>query len=191
MRRRCRVRGLVVRDCRKLDSSDVTRGRGIPVTTPARTLVDLAPLLELDDLARAAHEAGVRHHTTLLQAKAVLARGPNAAGAAKLRPVFDGDAPAVLSWMERTALAGILAAGLPRPRVNRKKGAHYLDLRWPGLTVELQSYRYHHSRHAWEEDHRRRRAARSRGDRFREYSYDDVVDLRAMVEELGALVARP
>lgn len=169
--------------------SERTRWRGIPVTTPARTLVDLAAVLSPEDLALACHEAGVRHHTTPRQVKAVLKRHPNAPGAAKFRPIFDGDAPAILSWMEGRALRAVLRAGLPRPEVNRKKGANYLDLRWPGLTVELQSYRFHHSRHAWERDHDRRRAARARGDEFRSYTYEDVLEGRAMVEELTELLA--
>jgi hypothetical protein len=77
------------------------------------------------------------------------------------------------------------------PDVNRKKGANYVDMRWPGLTVELQSYRFHHSRHAWEQDYERRRAARARGDEFRTYTYEDVLEERAMVEELGGLVGPP
>jgi hypothetical protein len=83
----------------------------------------------------------------------------------------------------------VLGAGLLRPEVNRRKGAHYVDMRFPGLTVELQSYRFHHSRHAWEDDARRRRAARARGDEFKTYTYEDVLEARAMVEELAELLA--
>jgi hypothetical protein len=91
--------------------------------------------------------------------------------------------------MERRALDVFERAGFPRPEVNRKRGAHYVDLRWPGLTVELNGYRFHHSRHAWEEDHRRRRAARARGDAFRTYTYEDVLEERTMVEEVRGLLA--
>jgi Transcriptional regulator, AbiEi antitoxin len=38
--------------------------RGVPVTSVAETLVDLAAVLNAEELARACHEAGVRHHTT-------------------------------------------------------------------------------------------------------------------------------
>jgi very-short-patch-repair endonuclease len=53
-----------------------------------------------------------------------------------------------------------------------------VDCRWPDhrLTVELDSYRYHHSRHAWEQDRRREREARARGDEFRRYTYGDVFE---------------
>jgi len=49
--------------------------RGIPVTTVARTLVDLAAVLAADDLARACHEAGVRHGTTPADVEAALGAG--------------------------------------------------------------------------------------------------------------------
>jgi hypothetical protein len=173
----------------KLDPSDRTRWHGIPVTTPARTLLDLAPHMTVEELALAAHNAGVRHHLTPRQVKEVLARRPNAPGASKFRPIFEGDAPAILSWMERRALAAVASSDLPKPAVNRRMAEGYVDLRWPGLTVELQSYRFHHSRHAWERDHDRRRAARGRGDEFRTYTYEDVLEGRAMVKELRALLA--
>jgi hypothetical protein len=54
-----RVKGVKTRT-RRLDARDATAWRGIPVTTVPRTLVDLSSLLSLDELARAAHEAGVR-----------------------------------------------------------------------------------------------------------------------------------
>ena len=55
-----KVKGIKTRRTRQLDKRDVTRVRGIPVTTVPRTLVDLAATLTADDLARACHEAGVR-----------------------------------------------------------------------------------------------------------------------------------
>src|SRR5207247_2961603 len=35
----------------------------------------------------------------------------------------------------------------------------------------LDSYRFHHSRHAWEQDRRRDREARARGDELRRYTW--------------------
>jgi hypothetical protein len=56
--------------------------------------------------------------------------------------------------------------------------------------VELDSYRYHSSRHAWERDRHREREARARGDEFRRYTYGDVFDdPRLMLSELGPLLA--
>jgi very-short-patch-repair endonuclease len=67
---------------------------------------------------------------------------------------------------------------LPLPQTNRVASGRRVDCRWPEhrLTVELDGYRYHHSRHAWEQDRRREREARQRGDEFRRYSHGDVWD---------------
>ena len=67
---------------------------------------------------------------------------------------------------------------LPLPNTNRPAGGRYVDCRWPdhALTVELDGYRYHSSRHAWEHDRRREREAYARGDDFRRYTYGDVFE---------------
>jgi hypothetical protein len=55
--------------------------------------------------------------------------------------------------------------------------------------VELDSYRYHGSRHAWELDRRREREAHARGDDLRRYTYGDVFDdPRPMMSELRGLL---
>jgi hypothetical protein len=69
-----RVKGVRTRRARR----QATQWRGVPVTTMAETLVDLAAVLNEQELARACHEAGVRHHTTPRQIEAVLARRPSA-----------------------------------------------------------------------------------------------------------------
>ena len=168
--------------------------RGIPVTTVPRTLVDLAAELNKDDLARACHEAGVRYRTTPAQVEAVLARRPNIAGATKLRAVIRGDVRVTLSKLEQRFLDQLEQHGLPLPRTNRSAGGRRVDCRWPEhrLTVELDSYRYHHSRHAWERDRRREREAHARGDQFRRYTFGDVSEHpRPMLRELSALLNAP
>jgi very-short-patch-repair endonuclease len=168
-----RVPGVKTRRSRAIEA---TTYRGIPVTTVPRTLVDLAAVLDLDDLARAFHEAEVRHGTTPAQVEAVLERRPKSPGAAKLRAVLRGDTPVTLSRLEKRFLVLLREAGLPAPRTNRPAGGYRVDCHWPDhrLTVELDSYRYHHSRHAWEQDRRGERQARARGDEFRRYTWADV-----------------
>jgi hypothetical protein len=76
--------------------------------------------------------------------------------------------------------------------VNRRVDGRYVDCRWPEhhLTVELDSYRYHHSRHAWEQDRQREREARTRGDEFRRYTWLDVDERQApMLTDLRQLLA--
>jgi hypothetical protein len=152
--------------------------RGIPVTSVARTLVDIAGERTEEDLARACHEAGVRFRTTPRQVNLVLARRPRAPGAGKLRRIVSGDSPVLLSKLEKRFRKLLRDDGLALPQTNRPAGAHYVDCRWPdhGLTVELDSYRFHSSRHAWEQSYRREREAYARGDEFRRYCWSDVFD---------------
>jgi very-short-patch-repair endonuclease len=183
-----RIEGVTTRRSRSIER---TTHRGIPVTTVPRTLVDLASHLPLDALARACHEAGVKHDTTPRQVEAVLAKRPRAKGAKKLRAVLRGDMPVTLSELERQFQQRLREADLPLPETNRPAGGRRVDCRWPEhrLTVELDSYRYHHSRHAWEQDRRREREARARGDEFRRYTYGDVVEHPSlMLAELRALL---
>jgi very-short-patch-repair endonuclease len=186
-----RLEGVRTRRSRGLERGDGMSFRRIPVTTVPRTLVDLAGVMSLGDLARACHEAGVLHRTTPAQVAEVLDRRPNRPGATRLRRVLWGDVHVTLSTLERRFLELLRAHGLLLPQTNRPAGGRRVDCRWPELrlTVELDGYRYHHSRHAWELDRRREREARSRGDEFRRYTYGDVVDEpRLMLEELRALL---
>jgi hypothetical protein len=165
--------------------------RGIPVTTPAETLVDLAAAVDEAELARACHEAGVRHHTTPNQVEVVLVRRPKTPGAAQLRRVLRGEVKVTLSALEGRFLKRLRDARLPLPRTNRVAGSRRVDCRWPdiNLTVELDSYRYHRSRHAWEQDRRREREAYARGDALRRYTHGDVFEsLQPMMQELRALL---
>ena len=82
---------------------------------------------------------------------------------------------------------------LPLPETNRSAGGRRVDCRWPEhrLTVELDSYRFHHSRHAWEQDRRREREAHARGEELRRYSWGDVFERPApLVAELERRLTR-
>lgn len=179
-----RVEGVSVKRYRSLHPADVTHFRGIPVTSVARTLVDLAEVLPVEELARACHEAGVRYGTTPAHVEKVLARRPNSPGAAKLRGVLRGDAKVLLSKLEKGFLDLLRNAGLPLPLTNRPVGEWRVDCYWLeyGLIVELDSYRYHNSRESWERDRLRERDARARGNEFRRYSWGDVFERPAQVE---------
>jgi hypothetical protein len=184
-----RVPGVTTRRSRQLDSR--TTWRNIPITTVARTLVDVAADLPLDALARACHEAGVRHRTTPAQVEAVLAQRPNTPGATKLHHILRGDVRVTLSKLEKRFLQLLRQEGLALPQTNRPAGGRRVDCRWPqqNLTIELDSYQFHNSRHAWEQDRHREREARARGDEFRRYTYGDVFEYPAhMLTELRALL---
>jgi very-short-patch-repair endonuclease len=157
--------------------------RGIPVTTVPATLIDLTPSMPTNQLAKACHDAQVRFGTT----PGHFERPPR-----KLRAILTGDIPVTLSELENRFLERLREAGLPLPITNRRAGTKRVDCRWPAhrLTVELDSYRYHHTRHAWEQDRAREREAHARGDQHRRYTYGDVFeDSRQMLAELHELLA--
>src|SRR5436190_12307521 len=172
------IKGVGTRRSRQLDHREGIKFRGIPCTTVARTLVDVAGVLPKAALARAVHEAGVLYRTQPEDIEAVLARRPNAKGATDLRQVLRGDTKVALSKLERRFLRLLRENNLQLPETNTLVGGRYVDCRWPKqkLTVELDSYRYHGSRHAWEQDRKRERQARARGDDFRRFTWADVVE---------------
>jgi hypothetical protein len=186
-----RIEGVRVHRCRVLDARSCTIVRGIPVTSVPRTLVDIAAELSDDALARACHEAGVRYRTTPGQVEAELALRPNVPGARRLRRVIAGDVQVTLSAIERRFVKLIRAERRVLPVTNRPAGGRRVDCRWPEqrLTVELDSYRFHNSRHSWEQDRRREREAYARGDQHRRYTYGDVYEQPApMLIELKDLL---
>jgi hypothetical protein len=189
-----RIDGLVTRRL-KLNRRDVTRHKGIPCTSPARTLVDLAADTDDDAFARLCHEAGVKYDTTPRQVKEALARRGRVKGAARIMRVMEGKTQVTLSVFERGFLDALEAADLPLPdQVNKRVGSKRIDCRWTkhGVTVELVSYRFHNSKYSWDQDHERKRQARARGDKWRSFTYDDVFkDQTYMLSELRELLGEP
>jgi very-short-patch-repair endonuclease len=186
------ISGIDTRRIRAMDPRDRMTWRGIPVTTPARTLVDLVAVVSADALARAVHQAGVLHGTTPDDVEAVIKRRPRSKGIADLREVLHGDGKRILSKLERAFIRLLEVNDLPLPKTNRLAGGLFVDCRWPEhkLTVELDGYRYHRSRHAWQQDRLRERQAYARGDQFRRYTWADVVEHpRPVLEELRAVLA--
>jgi hypothetical protein len=154
-----------------LDTSTLDR---IPITTVPRILLDLAPSATPKDLARACHEAWVRHRTGPDQVEACIARNPRKNGAAKLRRTLGADV--TLSALEDQFVALLRGHGLPLPRTNVDRHGDKVDCHWPqhDLTVELLSYRFHATRRAFEAA-----VARRRRSNHVAYTYGDVFDRAA------------
>jgi hypothetical protein len=182
--------GVLVHRTRRV--SDAARYREIPVTTVPRTVVDLAADSTPADLALVFHEARIRFGVRPEYVEAVLGRG-RFRGAAKLRRVIRGDERVLLSELERGFIALLQRHNLPLPQTNIPKDGHWVDCWWAEykLTVELDTYRYHGTRHAWERDQKRERTARKRGD-YRRYVWGDVFELpEELVAELSPALAAP
>ena len=133
----------------------------------------------------------MKYGTTADSVQAALSRRGNVPGAALVRAVIHGDVKVTLSVLERRFIQILADAGLPLPDTNVRVGSYRVDCRWiaPGITIELDSYRYHRTRRAWEQSHAREREARRRGDKWRRFTYDDVMgDPAYMLAELRKLL---
>jgi very-short-patch-repair endonuclease len=141
-----RRRGIRVHRTPTLARRDTTRQSGIPVTTPARTLLDLAGVAPANWLGRAVREAEVLR---LVDVSQLLAASASRRGAARLRElVSDGPAP-TRSELEDRTLDLMRRHGLPRPLVNatvRAGGRAYeVDFLFQEhrVIVEADGERYH------------------------------------------------
>jgi hypothetical protein len=187
-----RPKGVICHRTRRV--TDATTYRGIPITTVARTVVDMAPGSTPGELAELFHHAVVRFRVKPYHVEAVLKRRPNAKGAQTLRRVINGDERALLSVLERGFIAVLRKHDLPLPKTNIPEDGHWVDCRWPEqrLTVELDSYEFHATRHAWQKDYQREREARKRGDQYRRYIWEDVFeDSDPMIADLRQLLSTP
>lgn len=144
----------VHRSCQLLPVYDTTVHFGIPVTTPARTLLDLASRLDDDALARAINDARLSGHLRLPQLADMLARFPRRPGTPRLRSLLDDGRGPTRSAFEDAFIAFAQRHGLPRPEVNCVVAGHEVDalFRDHDLAVELDGYRYHDGRRAFERD---------------------------------------
>jgi very-short-patch-repair endonuclease len=145
--------GLRIRTTTTFDPRDATRRDGIPATTPARTLLDLAAELAPDQLLDALTQARVGRLLTDDDLRAVLARHPRHRGTRRLGDAFTG--PATRSRLEHAFLALVEEQDLPRPAVNQQVAGFEADAWWPdhGLVVELDGRAAHAAR--WAADARR------------------------------------
>jgi very-short-patch-repair endonuclease len=159
--------GLRIHRTRRLDPRDVMRHRGIWVTTPARTLLDLADVLPDKGLRRAVRQAQALHLTNVRQIADVLARANGRRGATRLaKLIADGPTP-TRSELEDLVLGVVLDGGLARPQINPRLGRVYPDLRWPEqrLTVECDSRTWHDGKLAGEDDAERQARLEADGER--------------------------
>lgn len=132
---RARRAGIRIHRSTTLDPSHVTRRAGIPVTTPSRTLADLRGTVPPVRFAAALREAEV------------------------LGLPVDGplEADRTRSELEARFLGICRRHRLQAPRVNARVGPFLVDFLWPEqrLVVELDGYRFHRGRAAFEADRAR------------------------------------
>jgi very-short-patch-repair endonuclease len=152
--------GIRIRRVAALGRKDIRRRAGIPLTSPARTLTDLAAALEPLELENALADAKFRGLVRDSELRAAIERAPKRSGTAALgrllaRQRDAGVGPArTRSGYERKLLELIDAAALPRPVTNVPVEGHMVDMFWPSqrLIVEFDGFGGHGRREAFETD---------------------------------------
>lgn len=183
-----------------LTPGDVTRIERIPVTSLARTLVDLAGVVPPDHLAKALSEAERIHRVDVGAIEAALdrLRHRNGPGNARLEAVLaDHDARGLeltRRELEHRFLALVGDGGeLPRPRTNAMIDGMEVDAVWPAarVAVELDGWEFHRHRRAFQNDREKANALTTAGWTVLRFTHYDVVHRPAHVrEQLRRVVVR-
>ena len=134
---------------------DRTVVEGIPVTTVARTLLDLAEAAPAR-LERALEAAERMGFFDLRKVESLMDRNPGRRGSRVLEAALDSyrDPSLTRSELERRFLRLCRRAGLPAPATNIWIAGQEVDAVWCGkrLAVELDSHEFHRTRAAFERD---------------------------------------
>ena len=151
---------IVLHHARGLTAEDRALVEGIPVTSLARTLLDLAATLRFDRLEKAIERGEELRLLDLREIDALLARTVGHPGRGRLRKALElyRDPVFTRSGLERRFLALVEEAGMPRPATGFNELGYELDVYWPDqrFAVELDTYGTHGSHGAFERDRLRR-----------------------------------
>jgi very-short-patch-repair endonuclease len=166
-----------------LHPADATRRHGIPVTSAARTLLDLAATTSVD---RALNEARIHRLVSDPSLNEQFSRYPRHRGTAALKEAMRTEPKLTRSEAERRVLDLIREAGLPTPEANVRIAGYEVDLLWreQNLVVEIDGYAFHSSRRSFELDRRKQSALAAAGLRVARVTW------RQAQEEAIAVAAR-
>jgi very-short-patch-repair endonuclease len=182
--------GVCIHRSRTLTARDIRIHDGVPVTSPARTLLDLGELLTERECELAYDRALVARIMTAVEVERVLDGAHGRAGKRLLRKLLARQCgPTVTrSEAEERFLALIRRAKLPEPRVNARVHGYEVDFYWPGrLIVEIDGFRFHSTQRAFEHDHRKDAVLRGGGFPVLRFTWHQIT---AEVVAVVALVAQ-
>ena len=129
-----------------LPSKDLGTFDGIPVTSPIKTLIDLATFLSVPKLEAAVNAADKHDLVDPEQLRAALEARQGLRGVRALRDLLDRHTFRLTrSKLERYFLPIVRWAGLPTPETRVWLNGYVVDFFWPdlGLVVETDGQRYH------------------------------------------------
>jgi hypothetical protein len=190
--------GLRVHRTRWLDPQDVVQCEGIPTTSPARTLVDLASALDYRPLRRTVRQAQSLRLVHVRQLVEALGRLRSRRGVRKLAQIVaTGPAP-TRSELEDVVLDLVLGGGLAHPDVNVPlvlRGCRVVpDFRWPDqhVVIEADGAAWHDYRLAREDDADRQALLEAHGERVLRVTWHQAIAQRAQtLSRLRAAGAPP
>ena len=115
------------------------------VTSPARTLLDMAPRLTDRQLRRAFNKLRLSHHLRLEHVRDMIERFPRHPGAARLTPLAATRRGATHSGIEDKFADFCEHHGLPEPAFNEQIAGRQVDALFPAhrLIVEIDAYETH------------------------------------------------
>lgn len=187
--------GVRVRRTTRLDPVDRARRSTLPVTSLARTLVDLAEHLAASELERAVAEAVALHGLRITAVRSAMGRRPGTRGRAVLRDVLDAaDGPRrSRSEAEARFLALVRDADLPAPATDVLIGRFRVDAVWHAarVVVEVDGFAFHRSRRKFDRDRERDAVLQSAGYLVIRTTWRQIVDEpAATAARLAAVLAR-
>jgi very-short-patch-repair endonuclease len=169
----------------RLDPRDRGLKFGIPTTSPARALVDLAASATADEVERAIAEARARRLVTDRHLSDTLDRARNRPGVSAMRALLrhQGGPRLTRSEAERRLLRLIRAASLPEPEANVRVEGLEVDFLWrqARVIVEVDGFAFHGHRRAFERDRLRDMALRDRGFEVIRVTWKQLVDQPLLV----------
>ena len=179
--RQCgRPAGVRVHRTRVIDAKDRRQRDGLELTSPARTLLDLASESSDRELDRALNEARVHRLLGNRELTDVLGRANGRHGAPRLAALIRlHDGPALTrSEAERRLLELIRAAGLPEPETNVRLFGFEVDFLWRShnLVVEVDGFAFHATPRAFERDHDRNRVLEDAGVTVKRVTWRQIVE---------------
>lgn len=170
----------------QLQTAHVGRIDSIPVTSPARTLVDLARTRSRHDLETAINEADKLDLIDPETLRASLGGFAGVAGVAALRRTLDARTFVLTeAGVERHFLPIAFRAGLPKPLTQEWVNGFLVDFLWPdlGLVVETDGLRFHRTAAKQAADLRRQQTHLASGLWPLRFSHGQVRYEKGYVEE--------
>jgi very-short-patch-repair endonuclease len=158
--RRVSPAGVAVHRSRMLERRDVWTREGLPVVSPARALLDIAPVAGDRQLELAVDRGLVDRVLKPAHVADILSRAGGHRGRARLAAVLERQTAGTTmtrSEAEERVLELIRSARLSQPVVNAKVGGYEVDFFWPHerFALEVDGYRYHSARSVFERDRRK------------------------------------